>query len=755
MIVGESPGRDEVRTGTPFTGKSGSILDQCLEASGMPRESCYITNAVKYLPRGEKKKFFFTKGQPTETFMDGILELVEEVNEVRPRAILAFGNYALWALTQQAKITSKRGYPMRTPILPEAIVVPAIHPAWYLRTRQFQKLPMLEWDIAKAVRYAKEGYTPPEKNFLTNPSEKEIMDIVSRMEEADVIAVDTEWYSPNVFAYVGFADSITDAATIIPKDEFSQTAIRRILSNDTPKVMQNAMFDVVALDRQGYEVRNVVHDTMVAWHWCWTRLGEKSLNVLGSILTDRPYYKDEIEFVGDDDVKGQEYCCTDCVVTLESMERIQEKEFPTTGGKKGYEISMSIMPEFLEAGKRGILVDRKEMRRLRDFHEGRADKLEKHLADILNRPGFNCRSPKQVSEVIYDDIGIPGRTKRTSAQDVLMDIAASETREDVKEVLTAIIRVRQDRNIVSRYLKEENIVDSDGRARANWNLASTLSGRLSTTKPWWPGVPLQTVPIDARGVYVADPGHVFIGWDDEQAEARYVAAETRDYDLLDAMESGKDIHSMLAPILGLTYEDIMELLAEAKEKDIPKDKVRERYLLKKCRHQLNYVSSWVGLKRSINREFLDTGIGVTAAEAKDLEAGYLRLNPGLESWWQEIYMKVSREKYLVNSFGRRVNFFEHIRKRDNTHRSAVSFRPQSSISDKNTIAIAKAAERMRGWGEVMLHAHDGGVFQVPEERVDDAEEIIREEMVMPIRAGNMQITIPIEVKRGYNWKEMD
>jgi uracil-DNA glycosylase family 4 len=750
MIVGESPGREEESEGRPFIGQAGQLLDRAIEVSPLRREEIFITNAVKVKPRGDKSKFFFEGGAPTPAYLGGIIELGQEIQEVQPNIILAFGNYALWALTQETGVFEKRGSPIRAK-LGQAWVIPSIHPAWYLRSRQWQKSPILEWDVRKAARLSVEPFSPPEREYILEPSEQELMTALERFRRAETLSIDTEWYSPEHLAYMGITDSPDFAIVVEPYDDFRKTILQEMLRLPVPKVMQNAMFDVVALARLGFDVANMADDTMVAWHWCWPRLGEKSLNFISSVMTDEPYYKGDIEFVGQGDKRGKAYCCTDTTVTLEAMQAIREREFPATRGGRGYEISMKMMDPFLEASKLGILVDQERLAQLEQQHLEKADQIEAALAETLGHP-INCRSGPQVCKVVYDEIGIPGRTKRTSAQDVLMDIAASETREDVKAVLTAIIRVRQNRNIVSRYL-HSGIVDHDGRARANWNLANTLSGRLSTTKPWWPGVSLQTVPIDAREIYIPDPRHIFVGWDLEQAEARYVAAETRDYDLLDAMEAGKDIHSLLAPMLGLTYEHVLGLVAEATAAGKSKDEVEERFLLKTCRHSMNYVQSWMGLKMRVNKQYLETGIGITAAKAKELEAGYLDLNPGLEAWWDEIYRQIKNRGYLENSFHRRVAFYEPVRKRDHIHRSAVSFKPQSSIGDLTSLSIARVWERAR-WMQILLHGHDGGIYQVPEDRVEEAQEIIRTEMTQPIRAGRMAITVPVETKVGRNWKEM-
>ena len=457
----------------------------------------------------------------------------------------------------------------------------------------------------------------PEFTFITKPNPEEIQDAEERLLAADIITVDTEWYSPEHLAYIGFSDCPSWAISIVPTDILSHRMCLRVLKSNVPKIMQNAMFDVVALDRIGYEVRNMQHDTMVAWNVLYSDIGEKNLGTIGSVLTEWPYYKDDVEFVGKDDEKGQEYCCTDCVVTHQSMEVMLDSEFNIWGSRKGYDISMSIMDTFLRASKMGTLADVELLKKRREETMRRAIEREDALSKKLGYT-INARSPQQVASLVYDELKIK-KASRSTKQDVLMDIAASTHDPETKEILTDIIHIRRDKKRCSNYLNE-NIVDVDGRIRCTWNLAGTKNGRLSTTQPWWNGVAIQTFPWEDRDVFIADPGHTFVGWDLEQAEARVVAVLTHDYDLLDDLDAVIDIHTRLASQLpfDMTYEEILEEIEL-----VGKDDCDVRNLSKTCRHAMNYLLTWVGLKARVNKEYIDTGVGIDAAMAKNLRAAYL------------------------------------------------------------------------------------------------------------------------------------
>lgn len=760
MVLGESPGKHEWAQGRPFVGQSGDILNDVLRAAGLKRSDIYITNVIKdrLLPHGDhKRSFFFKDGHPTKEYLDGILDIVKEVQEVKPNVVVALGNYALWTMMQHEGIMKWRGSILESKTVDGQKVIPALHPAFYINSRIFwHRLPLLEWDFQ---RVARESAFPeiraPNPDIIVDPTPAEIEDAVARFNSCEHLMIDTEWYGPNKLAYIGFSDS-KDYAVVIPNtSQQALRAYRAILGSDVPKDTQNGWgFDIPALYRQGIEVANPGDDLMVAWHSCWASLRAKGLDTICSVLTDQKYYKDEVEFVGVDDKLGQEYCGTDCVVQFEAMDKIRKEEFPITNGNVGYEITKSAMPFFIEASKTGILIDDDLRRDMMQVHLDKADELEDALSKTIGYT-INCRSSQQVIKLVHDHL-LPTykikRTKRTSKQEYLMDIAGSTNSEAVRLILGSIIRVRQNRNIVSRYL-HDGIVDADGRVRTNWNLAGTRSGRFSSSKPWWPGLALQTTPEDARVIFIPDPGHVFIGFDYEQAEARVVAVLTYNHDLLDAMDAGEDIHTMLAAQLPFnkSYEELLAEIAVHVAAGKSKDECRPRFIAKKSRHAFNYVEGADTFALHVNREWIDTGIGISRTEARDIRKMYLDINPGLSPWWDNVRTTIRSQKYMDNSFGRRRWVLGKIT--EDVIREMVSYYPQSTIGDLCTQAIVKTATALP-YVQVMAHMHDGALFQVPEDKLSEAYETMMGLVEWPIRIGKEYITIPAEGKVGYSWGEM-
>lgn len=757
MLVGEAPASIEEREGIPFAGPAGEQLNRMLPAAGLKRENLYITNVLKeriphFKDEKAKQAFFFPGGNPSQRYMEGIVELIQEIKEVRPNVVVPMGNYALWALTQELHISKWRGSILESSLIPGQKVVPTYHPAFYIHgfyAMSFKE-PLGIWDF---VRIKQEAESPdivlPKADFIINPTEDQINEAVERLLAGDHITADTEWFAPEDLAYIGFTNS-KDWAICIPATSMpAYRAYKKLLSSDIPKTWQNAMFDAVALDRIGIPVKNVEHDSMIAWHSCWADIREKGLNTIGSILTRWPYYKDDLVFVNKRDPEGQVYCCKDCVVTEESMEAILNEEFDYTQGRRGYEISMSIFDIFCKASTDGLRADRPRLIELKHEFLDKAAFIEDTLSDTIGYT-INCRSPPQVAQLIYDELGINRKT-RTTKQEILMDIAASTKDPAIKAVTTAVVRVRQNRNMVSRYIHED-VIDRDGRIRTNWNLAGTRAARLSTTDPWWNGLALQTAPTEFREVVIPDDGYVFLGWDYAQAEARVVAVLTKDYDLLDRMEDGTDIHCLLASQLpfGMSYDALIQRCKEVEDKD----EIHERYLSKKCRHALNYVMGPDTFRLTVNKEYLDTGVGLDHSTSRNLHAAYMDLHPGLKWWWKEIENDIRKTKVLENPFGRVRRFTGMIK---NSLTEAVAYRPQSTVADLNTISIAEASERFKQvdpTSQFFLHMHDGGLAQIREEYKEEGIQILRECMTKEIIIDRHPLTIPVDVKMGYNWKDL-
>ncbi|UEM04531.1 uracil-DNA glycosylase [Skermanella rosea] len=173
-IIGEAPGAEEARTGKPFVGASGRLLDENLKSVGLERAACLIGNTFRYQPPGNKVTHFFssrTKARkmgvevaedlgPMGTsdyclarYAGEVEHLRRTLAEVKPAVIIALGRTPMWALTGQSGITALRGQELPCRLFADAIVIPTFHPSYILRGNRIEE-PLFHADVKLAAERA-------------------------------------------------------------------------------------------------------------------------------------------------------------------------------------------------------------------------------------------------------------------------------------------------------------------------------------------------------------------------------------------------------------------------------------------------------------------------------------------------------------------------------------------------------------------------------------------------------------------------
>lgn len=307
-IVGEAPGSYEDAQLKPFVGPAGTVLENCLHASGILRSECYLTNVVKVKPKGNLIDPFFsgTKGTFTAEGMHWVNELRTELNAQGANIIVAMGATAQAALTGKHKVMKYRGYLMPSIGLDEVRkVIPTIHPAAALRGMYIYRH-MIAADLKKArIESATRELKRPERQLIYNfQTVTEVLDWLKYYEDASILALDIEVLNYEI-SCISLSSDPSIAISILLADKWSEEdevliyrGLQRVLGNPaSTKIIQNAIFDVhFLLTRCGLEVRGEVHDTMIGHHIMYSEL-PKGLAFLVSIYGGaQQYYKDMVKF---------------------------------------------------------------------------------------------------------------------------------------------------------------------------------------------------------------------------------------------------------------------------------------------------------------------------------------------------------------------------------------------------------------------------------------------------------------------------
>ena len=306
-IVGEAGGAYENIQLKPFVGPAGSVLEQCLHAAGLIRSECYITNVVKWQPKGNNIEPYFNgaKGTFTQLGMESVLQLREELDETECNVLVACGATAFAALTGLSKILKYRGYffPSIGLARPRK-VLPTIHPAASLRGMYLYRH-IISADLKKARMHSDSPELKrPERTLVYQfGGVGEVLEWLEYYEKQERICLDIEVMNYEM-SCIGFSSDPGIALSIPLDDRWTELeelqiwrGIQRVLSSPSIKVGQNLIFDLqFLLQRYGFIVQGHIEDTMVA-HSCMYPDMRKGLDFLGSMYCGtQQYWKDMIAF---------------------------------------------------------------------------------------------------------------------------------------------------------------------------------------------------------------------------------------------------------------------------------------------------------------------------------------------------------------------------------------------------------------------------------------------------------------------------
>lgn len=766
VLVGEAPGETEERTGRPFQGGSGELLDRMLERVGITRRSCFVTNICHIRPPGNKFEWFHQKANQLHLFK-GVLQLKRDLEEIRPNIVVGLGSHPLRTLTNKVGIDKWRGSILESTLVKGLKSVNTYHPAYILRVYDYKAV--AEFDLR---RVAEESKSPiislPNREYYLHPEPGLRDSLVAEMEKADWLAVDIEcWLGSDDkwrLACVGFSDRANRALVIHNDGHGAILAIKRLCASQTKKVFQNGTFDVTVLRDEGIEVKNFVWDTMLAHHslFAESASGSDEMSALGgkkrqaalqkglafqaSIYTKEPYYKDDGKLWKQDGNLQQFwlYNGKDAAVTREIRD-VQERELLDFGVVPVFEHEMSLVEPCMMMTRRGVRIDLGIRDSLHKQISTEIDRLQLVL-DKLAGQTVNVKSPPQVTKLLYEVLKLPPKYSKksgnvTADKDAINELAGKYNHP----VLSAIIKIRERRDLIERYLNAT--VDSDGRMRCSFDITGTRSGRLSSRASiYGSGTNLQNIPArrkegeQIRRMFIADEGKVFIYRDFSQAEARVVAYLAGAEGLIELFEDPtRDIHrENAARIFGKSLADVTD---------------NERYLAKKVVHASNYGMGPGRLVELVAEESEFTGIRINFAQAQDLINRYFMLYPEIKSvWWKRVEDEIRYSRTLNTPFGRKRMFFG--RWDDKLLRDAYSYQPQSTVGWLGCQAIVNCYNQIEKKDpnfNLLLQVHDSVLGQSPIANVYEIADLMGRAMNIPITVNGRTFTIPTDCKVGLNW----
>ena len=434
----------------------------------------------------------------------------------------------------------------------------------------------------------------------------------------------------------------------------------------------------------------------------------------------------------EDDGKG---ALLACAATLQ-LGRLLEAELARQGLSDVYlKIEEPLIRVLAKMEKDGVKMD---LDSLRSFAAGLREEVqqrEEKIRAMAGNPNLNISSPKQIAALLYDELQLLQRKKKgndSTDEETLLSI------EDRHPIVREILEFRAAKKLLSTYIEPfpGYISRSDGKIHTCFNQALTATGRLSSSNP-----NLQNIPIrsergkEIRKAFVPSrEGGVIMSADYSQIELRIMAHLSQDRHLIEAFNSGLDVHkATAAKIFGI---DSSEVSAE------------QRRIAKTANFGIMYGISAFGLSQRLS---------CSRAEAKQIIDDYFESFPAIRSFIEDTLTAARENGYVETIFGRR-RFVPDVNSRNGTvralaERNAVNAPIQGTSADIIKMAMAGVDRRLSEAGlksRMVLQIHDELLFDALEEEIDTLKAIVVEEMENVVR---LSVPLTVECDYGKNWLE--
>jgi DNA polymerase I len=599
------------------------------------------------------------------------------------------------------------------------------------------------------------------KNYHLITSEKEIDEWVNEAEEEGELAIDTETSSLDVHQadLVGISLSTKiGKACYIPighkfkgclKKEVVIKKLKPLLEDKSvKKIGQNIKFDFIVLFKQGI-IMNSMEDTMLMSYVLDAGKNRHNMDTLSEIHLQHKTIsfkeivgtgKKEINFSDVELHKAMEYAAEDADITYR-LYKIFNKNLKLEKLTNIYEIFEKPLIKILALMEiEGIKIDNDFLKVLSKKFEKKIDKLEKEVFKISKKQ-FNIASPKQLGEIIYNDlkIAVLKKTRKGSFAtnaSVLEDLAFKG-----HKFPQLILDWRQASKLKNTYSDAlpQHINPSTKRVHTSFLLAATTTGRLASSDP-----NLQNIPIksedgkDIRKAFIAKKNYTLISADYNQIEMRILADLADVKELKKAFKNNEDIHS-------LTASQVFAV-------DIKKVDQDMRRKAKAINFGIIYGISQYGLAKQIN---------VSNHEANEFLNAYFLRFPEIKIYMNDTVKFCRKSGYVNNIFGRRSHFNgindKNFNVRNFQERAAINAPIQGSASEIMRLAMIRINERFKSLknneSKILLQIHDELIFEVPENKVKFISKIIQEEMTSVTESDLHSFSTPltVDVNIGNNW----
>ena len=582
---------------------------------------------------------------------------------------------------------------------------------------------------------------------------------LARLQAAELVAFDTETDSLDAMQArivgLSFSDQVGEACYIplrhegvdapaqLPLDEVLARLKPWLEDASRPKLGQHIKYDTHVLANHGIAIRGYAHDTMLESYVLEAhrkhnlgdlaqrhvhRSGLSYEDVAGKGAQQIPFAQVAVD-------KAAQYSCEDSDLTLHVHQTLWPRlqaEPALRDIYERFELPTSRVLQRIE--RNGVLIDKALLQQ--QSHElGQRIVALEHEAHALAGQPFNLGSPKQIGEILFNQLKLP-IVKKTAT-------GAPSTNEEVLEKLAEdyplparILEYRGMAKLKSTYTDKLPLMinPATGRVHTNYAQAVAVTGRLSSNEPNLQNIPVRTAEgRRIREAFIAPPGHVIVSADYSQIELRIMAHISQDENLLRAFDQGLDVHRATASeIFGVSPDEVSS---------------EQRRYAKVINFGLIYGMSAFGLASNLGIE--------RSAAAAYIDRYFMRY-PGVKRYMDETRAQAKAQGYVETVFGRRLWLPEinspNGPSRAGAERAAINAPMQGTAADLIKLSMVAVQDALDAQGKatlMIMQVHDELVFQVPEAERDWVKTEVPRIMAS---VADLRVPLLAEVGEGLNWE---
>ena len=604
--------------------------------------------------------------------------------------------------------------------------------------------------------------TPHTYQLADTPEKQEAL--FSALEGLDSFCFDIETTSLNRFnaKLLGIAFSWKEQeGWYLPYDASQHARLLHIFSRDCEKVGHNLKYDLSVLLNHELPVQGPFYDTMLA-HALLHPESKHSMDYLSeTLLGYRPVALTDIakEPEGDaDDLFSHaakkdkkeidmeaipldrlaEYAAEDADVTWQLSQHLRKELNDTPLGRVLKTIESPLLPVLVRMEMEGIRLDPDALIQISGRLQSRIDELGRSITELAGR-AFNLKSPKQLGQILFDELKLVEKPKKTKTGQFKTDEQTLQSLAGVHPIIEAILEYREATKLKSTYVDTlpDHLEPSTGRIHTHFHQLVAATGRLASTDPNLQNIPVRSVNgREIRRAFVPREGFTLLSCDYSQVELRVMAALAEDESMISAFREDRDIHTATAAkVWGVDEDDVTS---------------EQRRGAKMVNFGIIYGISAFGLSQRLR---------IGRAEAAEIIDNYFKQYPSIQRFMERTIETARETGYVETLAGRRRSFPDlqssNATIRGNAERAAINTPIQGTSADMIKLAMIRIDELLRARNtetKLLLQIHDELIFDLhPDESDKLLPEIIRiMENALPLPGG-----VPLKVDHGTgdNWLE--